>query len=372
MTRGVGGDRDEASRRTVDIFKRMIKAYAGQLDEPYEFPSYHTAMRDPFDYYQLGNDYVGAMIDWQRSVVRPSASPPRCAALVPEIVRAAATDQHPHRSPPGGKNPPQLRHERRWDTVLKQLAAGENVILLANHQSEADAAFIPLMTASSHPEIGEKVIYVAGDRVTSDLMAKPFSMGRNLLNVHSKKYMDADPALKPAKMRQNLRTLKEMERLLKEGGKLLWIAPSGGRDRRKEGVLSPDRFDPDAVEMMRKMGTKKGMTKTHYYPLAMATYDVRAPPGGPDAMRGAPFPFLSRQRDAMFTDPLSHTVPADDAAAGEGGEQHRRAAPRALHRLRPRSWGGGARRSDLRSATSTAARATSAADSPPSPSPHAD
>lgn len=69
MTRGVGGDRDEASRRTVDIFKRMIRAYAGQLDEPYEFPSYHTAMRDPFDYYQLGNDYVGAMIDWNRSVV---------------------------------------------------------------------------------------------------------------------------------------------------------------------------------------------------------------------------------------------------------------------------------------------------------------
>lgn len=135
----------------------------------------------------------------------------------------------------------QLRNEKRWDVVLQQLKAGANVVLLANHQSEADAAFIPLMTASSHPEIGEKVIYVAGDRVTSDLMAKPFSMGRNLLNVHSKKYMDAEPALKPAKMRQNLRTLKEMERLLKEGGKLLWIAPSGGRDRKKEGVLSPDR-----------------------------------------------------------------------------------------------------------------------------------
>lgn len=70
MTLGVGGDRAEASRRTVDIFKRMIKAYAGQLDEPYEFPSYHTSMREPFDYYQLGNDYVGAMIDWDRSVVR--------------------------------------------------------------------------------------------------------------------------------------------------------------------------------------------------------------------------------------------------------------------------------------------------------------
>ena len=50
------------------------------------------------------------------------------------------------------------------------------------------------------PAAWAQVIYVAGDRVTSDLMAKPFSMGRNLLNVHSKKYMDADPDLKPAKV----------------------------------------------------------------------------------------------------------------------------------------------------------------------------
>ena len=60
-----------------------------------------------------------------------------------------------------------------------------------------------------HPAFNSsQVIYVAGDRVVSDLMAKPFSMGRNLLCVHSKKYMDVDPAAKPAKMRQNLKTLK--------------------------------------------------------------------------------------------------------------------------------------------------------------------
>lgn len=115
-------------------------------------------------------------------------------------------------------------------------------------------------------------------------------MGRNLLNVHSKKYMDTEPELKSAKMRQNLRTLKEMERLLKEGGKLLWIAPSGGRDRRKDGVLLPDRFDPDAVEMMRRMGTKKGVAKTHYYPLAMATYDVRRHAGLKSAHSDVFFP----------------------------------------------------------------------------------
>jgi glycerol-3-phosphate O-acyltransferase len=123
-----------------------------------------------------------------------------------------------------------------------------------------------------------QVIYVAGDRVVTDLMAKPFSMGRNLLCVHSKKHIDDEPALKPAKQRQNMRTLKEMERLLRDGGKLLWIAPAGGRDRRRAGVLLPDSFDPGAIEMMRRLGTKPSAAKTHFYPFAMATYNIMPPP----------------------------------------------------------------------------------------------
>ena len=43
-------------------------------------------------------------------------------------------------------------------------------------------------------------------------------------------------------------------------------------------MLKPDAFDADAVEMMRRMGTKKGVAPTHYYPLAMATYDMMPPP----------------------------------------------------------------------------------------------
>ncbi len=237
------------------VFKNMIKTYVQQLADPYEFPSYHLAMRSPFDYYALGNEYVGLLIDWQRSV---------------------------------------LRHPERWDDIQKQLAAGENVILLANHQSEADAAFIPLLTAASHPGLGEQVIYVAGDRVVTDIMAKPFSMGRNLLCVHSKKHIDDDPALKPAKQKQNLRTLKEMERLLKEGGKLLWIAPAGGRDRMRNGVLAPDAFDAGAIEMMRRLGTKKGAARTHYYPFAMATYNVMPPP---DKLEKS----LGEKREVRFT-----------------------------------------------------------------------
>ena len=41
-----------------------------------------------------------------------------------------------------------------------------------------------------------------------------------------------------------------------QGGKLIWIAPSGGRDRPKEGRWTPDAFDPSAVELMRQLGAK--------------------------------------------------------------------------------------------------------------------
>jgi len=219
----------------------MIKAYAEQmLGESYKFPSYHRAIREPFDYYQMANAYIGSLIDFERSL---------------------------------------LKNCSRWSEIQQQLEDGENVILLGNHQSEGDAAFIPLLTEVSHPGLGEQVIYVAGGRVVSDILAKPFSMGKNLLCVVSKKHMDKDPNIKSAQMKQNLSTLKEMQNLLNAGGALIWIAPAGGRDRRKQdGSLIPDDFDPQAVEMMRKLGTKKSAAPTHFYPLAMATYDIMPPP----------------------------------------------------------------------------------------------
>ena len=39
----------------------------------------------------------------------------------------------------------------------------------------------------------------SGDRVTTDLLAMPFSMGRNLLCIFSKKHIDSVPELKSKK-----------------------------------------------------------------------------------------------------------------------------------------------------------------------------
>uniref|UniRef100_A0A7S0RXK5 Phospholipid/glycerol acyltransferase domain-containing protein n=1 Tax=Pyramimonas obovata TaxID=1411642 RepID=A0A7S0RXK5_9CHLO len=243
VTISMDGDAAKASSKTAAIFREMIRAYAGQLiGVPYQFPNYHTAIREgPIDYFKLGNDYVGTLINYDRSLLG-----------------------NPH----------------LWAQIEQQIAAKENVVLFANHQSEADAAFIPLLTQAAHPGLGEKVVYIAGDRVVSDLMSKPFSMGRNLLCINSKKHMAADDSkTKSKKMRQNMQTLKEMQKLMQEGGHIIWIAPSGGRDRRQaDGTLFPDNFDPASVELMKKFAEKKGAKPTHFYPLAMATYDTMPPP----------------------------------------------------------------------------------------------
>ena len=242
-------DEQRASTALSAIFKDMVKAYAGQIiGTPYEFPSHHICIREPFDYYQMANAYIGSLVEFDRSI---------------------------------------LRYPERWTAIKEALDKGENVVLLGNHQSEGDAAFIPLLTEVSHPGLGEKVTYVAGDRVVTDLLCKPFSMGKNLLCVHSKKHMDDDPSQKKAKMKQNLNTVKAMQHLLKAGGMCIWIAPAGGRDRRApDGSIVPDKFDAAAIEMMRKLGTKKGAAKTHYYPLAMATYDIMPPPAAKEKSIG--------------------------------------------------------------------------------------
>ena len=53
----------------------------------------------------------------------------------------------------------------RWDKIAAQLAAKENVVLLANHQTEADPGVFAHMLAATHPQLSTDVIYVAGARL---------------------------------------------------------------------------------------------------------------------------------------------------------------------------------------------------------------
>ncbi len=62
---------------------------------------YTSQLQEPYDYYEFGQRYVRNLIDFDNSV---------------------------------------LGHPEIFDAMEAQLAAGENVVLLANHQTEADPA----------------------------------------------------------------------------------------------------------------------------------------------------------------------------------------------------------------------------------------
>jgi glycerol-3-phosphate O-acyltransferase len=210
-----------------------------QFVNPYTFPSLHTRITAPYDYYAFGQAYVRNLVDYSKSLVG---------------------------------------NLERFDAIEAQLAAGENVVLLANHQTEADPAVWALLLEATHPRLATDVAYVAGDRVVTDPLCKPFSMGRNLFCVHSKKYMDVDPAAKEDKMKTNRKTVAALGKALGAGGQLLWIAPSGGRDRPSEaGEWAPAPFDPAAVELMRAL-TAKAAPRGHLWPLAMESGQMMPPP----------------------------------------------------------------------------------------------
>ena len=214
-----------------------------QMANPYTFPSYHEAITEPYDYFEFGQKYVGSLIDFTKSWVG---------------------------------------HRDRFDRIQQQLAAGENVILLANHQSEADPGIWAHMLTHTHPELARKIIYVAGDRVVTDPLCVPFSLGRNLFCVHSKRHLDDDPATKDQKSATNRQTLRNMGLSMARGGTLLWIAPAGGRDRAgDDGVYVPAQFDSGSVELMRAVSTKvkkKAGKTSHLYPFAMYSAPLMPPP----------------------------------------------------------------------------------------------
>lgn len=218
--------------------------------DQYKFESSsHKAIREPFDYYQFGCDFFRPAMDLDHSVVL------------------------------GKEN---------FDEAFNHVANGENVVFLANHQSEADPqVFSILLEKIGKEQEGSDVVYVAGHKVTTDPLAIPFSMGRNLLCIHSKKHINADPDSRESKTKQNVATMNTMLGMMKQGGVSIWVAPSGGRDRRDvdtcEVPVAP--FDQKTIDMFRLMGSKS-RTPTHFYPMAMVSYELCPPPDSVEASVG--------------------------------------------------------------------------------------
>ncbi|XP_058085693.1 glycerol-3-phosphate acyltransferase ATS12, chloroplastic-like [Magnolia sinica] len=210
------------------------------VEEPFTFPPHHKAIREPFDYYMFGQSYIRPLIDFRKSYVGNIAL---------------------------------------FSDMEEKLQQGHNIVLISNHQSEADPAVIALLLDTRNPHLAEKLTYVAGDRVVTDPICKPFSMGRNLLCVYSKKHMHDIPELTEMKKRANTRSLKEMALLLRAGAQIIWIAPSGGRDRPDPltGELYPAPFDASSVDNIRRLSDHSGVPG-HIYPLSLLCYDIMPPP----------------------------------------------------------------------------------------------
>ena len=57
------------------------------------------------------------------------------------------------------------------------LMRGDNVVLLSNHQTEADPQIVSiLLEQMGMTDLAERIIFVAGHKVTNDRIAIPFSM----------------------------------------------------------------------------------------------------------------------------------------------------------------------------------------------------
>lgn len=241
----------EENKYDFDQLKQLLSTYIDliieQIKNPYYFEPFHQRIITPFNYYTFGLDLIRPLIVFSESKIL------------------------------GLEN---------LEKIETQLAKGDNVILFANHQTEPDPQAISLLLEKSHPKFAEEMIIIAGHRVISDPLAVPLSMGRNLLCIFSKKHIETPPEQKQEKILHNQRTMKIMAQLLSEGGKCIYVAPSGGRDRpNHSGVVDVARFDPQSIEMFWLMANYADKP-THFYPLAMATYKLLPPPNSVEKKLG--------------------------------------------------------------------------------------
>lgn len=227
----------------VPILKEYLGHVEDQIREPFVFEPYHVAWTEEngnaVDHLRMDTEFMEPLLDRADSV---------------------------------------LLGAEHVETIEAQLAAGENVVLLSNHQTEADPSCWSFALAEGHERLARDMIMVAGDRVTTDVVAVPFSKGRNLLCIFSKRHIENPPEQKATKMRHNAKTMTAMLRLFKGGGKCIWVAPSGGRDRPVDGVYAPAAFDAKSIEMFRLMASKAKDRTTHFYPVAMMTHRLFPPP----------------------------------------------------------------------------------------------
>ncbi|URD87242.1 glycerol-3-phosphate acyltransferase [Musa troglodytarum] len=223
------------------------------VENPFNFSPYHKAVREPFDYYMFGQNYFRPLVDFRTSYIG---------------------------------------NLFLFFDMEKKLKQGHNIVLFSNHQTEADPPLIALLLERTNPYLAEKLVFVAGDRVITDPLCKPFSMGRG-------------------------------------ESQIIWIASSGGRDRPDPltGKWHPASFDESSVDNMRRLVDHSGVMG-HMYPLALLCYGVMPP--RPEVEKQ-----IGERRKFSFHGVGLSVAPEinfDDIASGcENPEEAKKAFSRALY-----------------------------------------
>ncbi|MEX1013150.1 MAG: 1-acyl-sn-glycerol-3-phosphate acyltransferase [Waddliaceae bacterium] len=220
------------------IFNQYLDLVTQEVNEKTPFHSFHEKVIAPFDYFKFGIDFI-------RPVVRVEES--------------------------------QIFGDSYLDEINDEIVKGNNVILMANHQSELDPQAMALLLQENYPILLRSLIFVAGHRVTNDPLAIPFSLGCNLLCIYSKHYIEHPIEKRHEKILHNSRSMRALRKLLDEGGKCIYVAPSGGRDRFQDGMLLPRPFDPQSVEVFNFL-SNHAKKKTTLYPFALYTHYLSPPP----------------------------------------------------------------------------------------------
>jgi len=223
------------------VFSKFAEALALLEKNKPHFDHFHRKVRSPFDFYALGLDLFRPIVNLDQSL---------------------------------------LIGKEHIETIEELCKNKENVFLFANHQSEADPQLISLLLEKQFGALAEEMIFVAGERVITDPLAIPMSMGRNLLCIYSKKYFDIHKDRRLQMQEHNKKSIQVLGSLLDQGGACIYIAPSGGRDRPdKNAVFQVAEFDPQSIQLCRLLGSKSKQ-KTHFFPLALNTHGVLPPPDG--------------------------------------------------------------------------------------------
>ncbi len=268
------------------VFEKLLELIKEQVIKPHAFSSYHQKIVAPYNYYQFGIEFIRPLVDQKRSYIL------------------------------GLEN---------MAKIAEQIERGENAVMFANHQTEVDPQLMSLILEKDYLKLGQEVIFVAGDRVLTDPMAIPFSMGRNLLCIYSKRHIDNPPEKKEEKLIHNQRTMNRMKEILSEGSRFIYVAPSGGRDRQNaEGVVEVAPFDPQSIEMFRLIA-KQSTKPVHFYPLSLLTFDIMPPPPSIETELGERR--KAKREGALFG--FGKELDMENFPGADVGDRHQKRAARA-------------------------------------------